>query len=73
MVNTQDETTKAYWDAFSPYMEYLEKIVGINLDDIGAVIPLMESPILVVGASQGLLVEKLRQKGFSAEGIDLIP
>lgn len=46
---------------------------GINLDNLGPIIPLIKSPVLVVGAGQGLLVGELRQRGFSAEGIDLSP
>jgi len=52
----------SYWDAFSPYMDYLENILGINLDNLGPIIPLIKSPVLVVGAGQGLLVEELRSK-----------
>jgi len=47
--------------------------MGINLDNLGGLIPLIKNPVLVVGAGQGLLVEELRQKGFSTEGVDLSP
>jgi SAM-dependent methyltransferase len=65
--------TKSFWDAFSPYMDFLENVVGINSDNLSPIIPLIKSPVLVVGAGQGLLVGELRQKGFSVEGIDLSP
>jgi SAM-dependent methyltransferase len=65
--------TAGFWDAFSPYMDFLENALGINLDNLGPIIPLIKSPVLVVGAGQGLLVGELRKKGFNTEGIDLSP
>lgn len=58
-------------DALSPYMDLVEDALGINADNLGPIIPFTESPVLVAGAGQGLLVEALRQRGFRAEGIDL--
>lgn len=52
-------------------MDFAENVLGINLDNLGPIFPLIESPVLVVGAGQGLLVEALRQKGFHTEGVDL--
>ncbi len=72
MTETKPKKTD-FWDIFSPYMDYLENVLGINLDNLGPVIPLIKSPVLVVGAGQGLLISELRQKGFTAEGIDLSP
>jgi ubiquinone/menaquinone biosynthesis C-methylase UbiE len=65
--------TNSFWDAFSPYMDYLENAIGINSDNLEPIIPLIQSPVLVVGAGQGLLVGELRKLGFSTEGIDLSP
>ena len=65
--------TQGFWDAFSPYMDFLENVLGINLDNLAPIIPLIKSPVLVVGAGQGLLVEELQQRGFDTEGIDLSP
>ena len=65
--------TAGFWDAFSPYMDFLENALGINLDNLGPIIPLIKSPVLVVGAGQGLLVGELQKKGFNTEGIDLSP
>jgi 2-polyprenyl-3-methyl-5-hydroxy-6-metoxy-1,4-benzoquinol methylase len=62
-----------FWDALCPCMDFLENVLGINRDNLGPIIPLIESPALVVGAGQGLLVEALRRKGFRTEGIDLSP
>jgi hypothetical protein len=72
MINPTIET-KTYWDTFSPYMDYLENVIGINSDNLDPIIPLIKSPVLVVGAGQGLLVGELRRRGFAAEGIDLSP
>jgi ubiquinone/menaquinone biosynthesis C-methylase UbiE len=65
--------TKTYWDTFSPYMDYLENVIGINSDNLDPIIPLVKSPVLVVGAGQGLLVGELRKRGLAAEGIDFSP
>ncbi len=54
-------------------MELIENAVGINLDNLDPIIPLIRGPVLVVGAGQGLLVEELRHRGFDTEGIDLSP
>lgn len=62
---------KSFWDALSPYMDFAEDVLGINAENLCPIIPLIESPVLVVGAGQGLLVEALRQRGFRTEGIDL--
>jgi 2-polyprenyl-3-methyl-5-hydroxy-6-metoxy-1,4-benzoquinol methylase len=62
--------SRRYWDAISPYMDYLENVLGINLDNLGPLIPLITSPVLVIGAGQGLLVAGLREYGFITEGID---
>jgi ubiquinone/menaquinone biosynthesis C-methylase UbiE len=65
--------SRRYWDAISPYMDYLENVLGINLDNLGPLIPLITSPVLVIGAGQGLLVAGLREYGFITEGIDFSP
>ena len=72
MISTTTETA-TFWDTFSPYMDYLENVLGVNSDNVSPIIPLIKSPVLVVGAGQGLLVGELRQKGFAAEGIDISP
>jgi hypothetical protein len=72
MTDTMAAATR-YWDGYSVYMEYMENALGINLDNLGPIIPMIKSPVLVVGAGQGLLVEDLRKKGFAAEGIDMSP
>lgn len=63
----------SYWDAMCPLLDYIEDLIGINIRNLDPLYPFMKSPVLVVGAGQGLLIESLRQKGFSAEGVDLSP
>ena len=62
-----------FWDQLSPLLLHIEDIFGINLNNLGPIIQLIKSPVLVIGAGQGLLVEELRQKGYSAEGVDFSP
>lgn len=60
-----------YWDSMSPYLDSIENLFGINIRNLDPLYRFMQSPVLVVGAGQGLLVEVLRQKSFVAEGVDL--
>jgi len=62
---------KDYWDQLSPYHAHIESIMGINVASLAPLMHVVRSPVLIVGAGQGLLVEELRQKGFTAEGVDL--
>jgi SAM-dependent methyltransferase len=60
-----------YWDLISPYVSHLESFMGINAKNLGPLMHLVRSPVLVVGAGQGVLVEELRRKGLAVEGVDL--
>ena len=62
-----------FWDALSPYESCIESLIGVNADNLDPLIPLMESPVLVVGAGQGLLVERLLRLGFRTVGVDFSP
>lgn len=59
-----------FWDSLVPYLYLIENIFGINREDLRSLIPHMSSPVLVVGAGQGLLVEELRRNGLDAQGVD---
>lgn len=63
----------AYWDALSPYASFIESLIGVNATNLSPLIPIMESPVLVVGAGQGLLVEELLRQGFRTIGVDFSP
>ena len=59
-----------WWSTWAPYWEHMEDRhfkVG-TLDKLMAAV---SSPVLVVGAGSGLLVEHLRARGHATDGIDL--
>jgi len=57
------------WSAWAPYWEHLEdRHFGRRALD--RVLPRMSSPVLVIGAGIGLLVERLQQAGHTAFGVD---
>ena len=59
-----------WWRAWAPYWEEIEdRHLGVFLTE--KLLENMKSPVLVVGAGQGLVVEHLRKRGFAVDGIDL--
>jgi ABC-2 type transport system ATP-binding protein len=65
-------SNETWWKLWAPYWERLEDrhlstLVADRLPD-GT-----EGPALVVGAGQGLIVERLRQRGIVAFGMDMEP
>ncbi len=59
-----------WWRDFAPYWEFLEdRHLGVFQTD--ALLDSIESPVLVIGAGQGLVVEHLQRKGYRVDGIDL--
>lgn len=59
-----------WWNAWAPYWEHLEdRHMSTRIADKLA--QGIRSPVLVLGAGQGLIVERLREKGLSVDGIDL--
>lgn len=61
-----------YWELWSPYWSYMEDN-HLDLDSINKLASMIEDPALVIGAGQGILVEKLRDKGLHVDGIDAEP
>ena len=61
-----------YWSIWSPYWSY-EEDYHLDLDVTDKLANAIKDPVLVIGAGQGLLVERLQLKGFKAEGVDLDP
>lgn len=59
-----------YWESWAPYWHFLENNM-LDLESAEEIAPLLESPVLVIGAGQGLIVEQLRQKGVHADGVEL--
>jgi ubiquinone/menaquinone biosynthesis C-methylase UbiE len=62
----------AWWKAWAPYWRDIENTY-LDVATIRRLEPEIRSPVLLVGAGQGLLVERLRKDGFCADGIDSEP
>jgi len=62
----------ACWKAWAPYWRDIENTY-LDGPTIRRLESEMRSPVLLVGAGQGLLVERLRKDGFCADGIDSEP
>ena len=63
------EETASYWAAWSPYWSYQEDFF-LDLEAINKLSAFITNPALIIGAGQGLLVEQLRKKDFTVDGID---
>jgi SAM-dependent methyltransferase len=61
-----------YWSVWAPYWSLIEDNY-LDLESLDRLLPTIESPVLVVGAGQGLLVEHLRSKDLVCDGVDLDP
>jgi SAM-dependent methyltransferase len=62
----------ACWKAWAPYWRDIENTY-LDVPTIRRLEPEIRSPVLLIGAGQGLLVERLRKDGFRADGIDSEP
>jgi len=61
-----------WWDTWAPYWEHMEdRHFGTRA--LERLLPRIAGPVLVLGAGLGLLVERLRQSGFVAAGVDRSP
>ncbi|MCP4199706.1 MAG: ATP-binding cassette domain-containing protein [Proteobacteria bacterium] len=59
-----------WWQTWAPYWQEIEdRHLGVFLTE--KLLDDMESPVLVIGAGQGLIVDYLKKKGLVADGIDL--
>jgi hypothetical protein len=61
-----------YWSLWSRYWPYIEDFF-LDIDVIDKLATSLESPVLIVGAGQGMLVEELQKKGFQVDGVDFAP
>ena len=61
-----------FWDELAAHHAAIENSY-FDLRSVRAILEEIESPVLVVGAGQGLIVEELIRRGFSCEGVDLSP
>ncbi len=61
-----------FWKIWSPYWSYEEDFF-LDLEAIDKLTIAIRDPVLIIGAGQGLLVERLQKKGFKVDGVDLEP
>jgi len=61
-----------WWSTWAPYWEHMEDR-HFGRRALERVLPRVAGPVLVLGAGLGLLVEQLRQAGFTAQGVDNNP
>ncbi len=59
-----------YFDVWAPYWSYIEDFC-LDIESLKQLMEFIQSPVLVVGAGQGLLVEELLQQDLQVTGIDL--
>jgi len=58
------------WTNLAPYWEFLENR-HMNISVVENLLNELSSPVLIIGAGQGLLVKYLKEKGFTVVGLDL--
>ena len=63
---------RAFWNVWAPYWRQIENTY-LDAPTIQRLEREIASPVLLVGAGQGLLVERLRKDGFQADGVDSEP
>jgi ubiquinone/menaquinone biosynthesis C-methylase UbiE len=61
-----------YNDLWAPYWSYIEDNY-LDTESINKLAPIVKSPVLVVGAGQGIIVEQLTKMGLKVDGIDFSP
>lgn len=58
-----------FWDALAPYHAAIEDNY-LDRASLRTMIDDVRSPVLIVGAGQGLLVAELQSRGFQCDGVD---
>ncbi len=58
-----------FWDALAPHHAAIEDNY-LDVPSLRCILGDVRSPVLVVGAGQGLLVAELQSKGFRCDGVD---
>jgi hypothetical protein len=61
-----------YWETWAPYLSYFEDN-HLDLANIEKLRGIISDPVLIVGAGQGLLVERLQKSGLKVDGVDQSP
>ena len=70
--NDPSHQQSKFWDVLAAHHAALEDNY-LDLGSLRRIIGVVESPVLVVGAGQGLLVDELKSKGFQCDGVDSSP
>ncbi|MBN2535329.1 MAG: class I SAM-dependent methyltransferase [Spirochaetales bacterium] len=60
-----------WWSIWSPFWDKMENR-HMNTHVTDKIINDIASPVLVIGAGQGLIVKHLRDKGYIADGVDIV-
>lgn len=66
------ETRDRFWDELAPHHAAIEENF-LNRASLRRIVKDVQSPVLVVGAGQGLLVAELLSNGFQCDGVDFSP
>jgi ubiquinone/menaquinone biosynthesis C-methylase UbiE len=59
-----------FWNALAPFHAEVEDS-NLDVASVRRFLPEIRSPVLVVGAGQGLIVAELRRQGYHCDGVDL--
>jgi ubiquinone/menaquinone biosynthesis C-methylase UbiE len=59
-----------FWNALAQFHAEIED-TNFDLASVRRLLSEVESPVLIVGAGQGLIVEELRKSGYECDGVDL--
>lgn len=61
-----------WWNAWAPYWEHIENRHA-SIEATEKFIQKVKSPVLVIGAGHGLIVQHLKEHGFKVDGVDMDP
>ena len=67
-----DRILHAFWHTWARYWSHFEDLF-LDLNTISRLAKRLESPVLVIGGGQGLLVERLRSLGLTTDGVEREP
>lgn len=59
-----------FWNVLAQFHAEIED-TNFDLASVRRLLPEIESPVLVVGAGQGLIVDEVRKRGYECDGVDL--
>jgi hypothetical protein len=59
-----------FWNTLAQFHAEFEDS-NFDLASVRRLLPEMVSPVMILGAGHGLIVEELRKRGYESEGVDL--